>query len=407
MCRGGGGEPIGTTTARFRWPIVAAAAVLGVATLAGLSTAPAASGTHVAPARAVLDVAVVGPRDEDHSANPGVTPVLLARAGTSGVVFVLLSSVCGRHTCFRLERTSDGGRSFSRVQAPPIAGALPTGNLAGLDFANPRDGVALTWGRGSVTTTLFATFDGARALAPRVDPSGPARRVDGLHAHRVLRRGGNVPEPEDVVRRLGDRSEPGRCRHVDRSTPPVRHRAHAPSATGRGVRRRRVAHRPTRASPYHSLLAISRDDGRTFSVSVQPALSSVNGCSLTPESPSIIWAQCDAGNMRGAIGLSLDGGSRWTAPSIDRGGFAWGVFDPASRDTAFFENGLEPGKIYRFDVGNERVSAVGRTPSLDLSALLLLNANAGLALSGSIGPSNRRILYRTDDGGVAWRRVTI
>src|ERR1039458_6518521 len=105
---------------------------------------------------------ISSPADAVPAADSGMNPVLLAQAGSSGVVFVLLSTTCGHHTCFRLERTSDGGQVFSLVKAPPIAGALPTGNLYGLDFANPNDGYALTSGTGA-RTALFATFDGGRS----------------------------------------------------------------------------------------------------------------------------------------------------------------------------------------------------------------------------------------------------
>ncbi len=159
--------------------------------------------------------------------------------------------------------------------------------------------------------------------------------------------------------------------------------------------------------PGHAFLATSHDNGRTFSVAVKPALSSVNGCGLDPTSPSIIWAQCDGGNMRGDIPLSRDGGAHWITTSMDKGGFAWGVFDPASRSAAYFVNGLYPSRIYRIDVQDQGIAPIGRAPNSDLSALVLTGASHGLALSGPVGANDRRVLYRTSDGGAEWQRVVI
>jgi photosystem II stability/assembly factor-like uncharacterized protein len=158
--------------------------------------------------------------------------------------------------------------------------------------------------------------------------------------------------------------------------------------------------------PYHALLATSHDSSRTFSVALRPALSSVIGCGLNATSPSVVWAQCDQGNMAGDIPLSRDGGKHWiTTHKNLTGNFVWGVFDPVSADAAYFVDGQHPGRIFRIVVQNERIQVIGRPPHPELASLVFTSASLGMALSQPIGPSGRQVLYRTADGGIAWQRM--
>jgi hypothetical protein len=330
-------------------------------------------------------------------------PVLLARAGSSSVVFVLLSEKCGHHTCFRLERTSDGGQSFSMAKAPPIAGALPTGNLYGLDFANPRDGYALTSESG-VRTALFATFDGGRSWHREVIRSD--QRIAGITSTPTAfyAVSGTCPDLNKSCRGWAlDRTTASASEWTGRSLPiSTAHGLEPPQVAAYGSNVWLTGQQ--QSAPYHALLATSHDNGRTFSVAIQPALSSVNGCGLEPSSPSVIWAQCDQGNMAGDIPLSRDGGAHWiTSDKNLTGNFAWGVFDPVTVDAAYFVNGWHPGALYRIVVQNERTQAIGRPPSQVLSSMVFTSASLGMALSQPIGPSGRQVLYGTSDGGTAWR----
>ena len=334
-----------------------------------------------------------------------MNPVLLAQAGSSGVVFVLLSTTCGHHTCFRLERTSDGGQVFSLDKAPPIAGALPTGNLYGLDFANPNDGYALTSGTGA-RTALFATFDGGRSW--HREEIRPDQRIEWITSTPTAfyAVSGTCPDLKTSCGGWGlDRTPSSASAWAGRSLP---------FSTALGLEPPQVAAYGSdvwitgqqQSAPYHALLATSHDSGRRFTVAVQPALSSVNGCSLDPTSTSVVWAQCDQGNMHGDIPLSRDGGVLWITTSRNlTGNFAWGVFDPVSRNAAYFVNGLYPSRLNRIAVQDERTQAIGRPPYPELASMVFTSVSLGLALSDQIGPSGRQVLYRTSDGGAAWRRV--
>jgi hypothetical protein len=336
-------------------------------------------------------------------ASSRMNPVFLARAGTSSVVFVLLSEQCGHHTCFRLERTSDGGQSFSMVETPPIAGALPTGNLYGLDFANPSDGYALSWSSGG-RTALFATFDGGRSWHREVIRLD--QRIEWITSTPTAfyAVSGTCPELNKSCDGWElDRTQASVSEWTGRPLPiSIAHGLEPPQVAAYGSNVWLTGQQ--QSTPYHALLATSHDSGRTFSVAIQSALSSVNGCGLEPSSPSVIWAQCDQGNMAGDIPLSRDGGAHWiTTNGSLTGNFAWGVFDPVSADAAYFVNGWHPGALYRIVVQNERTQAIGRPPYPELSSMVFTSASSGMALSQPIGPSGRQVLYGTDDGGVAWR----
>jgi hypothetical protein len=333
-----------------------------------------------------------------------MNPVLVTRAGSSSVVFVLLSTTCGSHTCFRLERTSDGGQAFSLVKAPPIAGALPTGNLFALDFANPSDGYALAWGSGA-RTALFATFDGARSWHREV--IRPYQRIEWMASTSTAfyAVSGTCP---DLKKSCGgwalDRTPASASAWTGRSLPFSTHGMQPPTVAAYGTSVWITGQQQT--APYLSLLATSHNNDRTFTVAKQPALSSNNGCGLDPVSASIIWAQCNQGNMAGDIPVSRDGGIHWITLSGNlTGNFAWGAFDAATRKIAYFLNGWHSGSVYRISVQNGKTEAIGRPPFPQLASLVFTSASLGLALSDQVGPSGRQILYRTSDGGVAWRHV--
>ena len=69
------------------------------------------------------------------------------------------------------------------------------------------------------------------------------------------------------------------------------------------------------SKPYPSYIAISRNFGRSFSISVQPLLNSVTACGLEAMSYEVVWAICDDGNMHGQIPYSVDGGIHWSLKS--------------------------------------------------------------------------------------------
>ena len=336
----------------------------------------------------------------------GKNPVWLVRAGTSAVAFVLWRTSCGNHQCFELQRTADGGRTFSPVSAPPIApGRSSSGDLSDLIFANPSDGYAVTRS-GIGSTDLYATFNGGGSWQReeiRADQSVEWITSTSTGFYAVV---GACRNPRASCGGWGLYRTPATA--SDWTGRPL------PFRMGDGMAPPQVAASGSNVwltgqqqlAPYKTFLATSNDEGTIFRVAEQRTLSSVNGCGLDAASPSVLWAQCDQGNMHGDIPLSRDGGARWTASQRNLTGlFAWGVFDPVSASTAYFVNGMYPDRIYRVAAETLHTQAVGRPPNFDLGSLVFVNRQVGLALSQPIGASSEQILYRTRDGGAAWQRV--
>jgi len=359
-----------------------------------------------APALLALGLAS-GPAEGVSLAGPEGHPVLLVQAGSSRAVFVLWSTTCNHHACFRLERTNNGGRSFSPIDVTPVAPwrGSATGNLVELVFANPRDGYVVVSGRG-LTTALYATFDGGRSWHREVIRRD--QRVEWMTstATAFYAVSGTCAVPDTSCGGWALDRTPASASHWTQRPLPfsTAHDLNPPDLAAHGANVWITGQQ--QSAPYHALLATSHDDGRTFSVAQQPSLSSVNGCSLDATSTSVIWAECDQGNMAGDIPLSRDGGTHWISASTNlTGKFAWGTFDPASPNTAYVVNGWHPGLLFRFTVENQRTQTIGRLPHAEIAALVFTSESLGLALSQQIGPSGAQLLYRTSDGGVAWRRV--
>jgi hypothetical protein len=163
------------------------------------------------------------------------------------------------------------------------------------------------------------------------------------------------------------------------------------------------------SAPYSPYVATSLDDGASFTVAVQPQLTSAGSCGLLPVSEQVLWAECDEGNMQGEILYSRDGGSRWQFDQSNQlGRFDFGVFDPVSKSATYFINEMYPRTLFRTSSEAATPRAVGTMPgnyywvSLDMT-----NARQGLALSQGPGGSSLYILWRTADGGTSWSRVAL
>src|ERR1019366_2042656 len=96
------------------------------------------------------------------------SPTIVARAGSSNVLYVLWeSNTCTLRSCLRLERSTNGGGTFTNVSVPPVTPVrgMNTSPISQLYFANPMDGYAVQFastGPKWTTSALFATFNGGR-----------------------------------------------------------------------------------------------------------------------------------------------------------------------------------------------------------------------------------------------------
>jgi hypothetical protein len=337
-----------------------------------------------------------------------LTPEYVTRAGTTNVVYVLWSAQCHGSPCYQLERSSDGGRDFTRVVAPPII-AAPSGSgmdndLSYLDFANAEDGYAVE-GIYQARTKLFATFNGGRTwhreqIAANLRVMAFTSTPSSFYA--ISAKCLNVMGPCTEWRLDRSPSTSGRWTGEPLASSVVPGSV-APNLSltvfGSNVWVASDGQVPSGAS----LLATSNNGGRNFEVKPEQILDSAVVCGLTANSATSLWAVCNEGNMQGQVLYSSDAGATWTMDGhalLEH--FGLGDFDPISGSAADLVNWFAPKDLYRVSDDARSVRAVGLAPrpATGVEVLVFTNAKQGLALMRS-GP-----LLRTENGGRTWRRVS-
>lgn len=303
--------------------------------------------------------------------------------------FLVLGTLpCRSGRCYVIERTTDGGRGFTRVPAPqglPTQGTVPT-----LHFADARDGFVLvpfaqgafwathdggaTWRKvGSPDVLAFATAGGSvYAVVARCTP----RRCSGYRFARAPATATRWPETALSFR-------------PDSSI--VDLAARGPHVWLLGSPRGRF--RP------HDLLARSSDGGRTFVTVPGPCDPDLGGI-LEPSSARVIWAICPTGMLAGAL-RSTDGGATFSplhtgvlpnsarlAPASDR------VAVLVANGGRTLDRTTDGGATWR------RVSQLG--DNAWWTDVVFADARVGEALR--IVPHDATV-WRTTDGGAAWTRI--
>jgi hypothetical protein len=338
-------------------------------------------------------------------------PVYMTQAGSSGVLYVLWARTCSRNiNCFELERSMDGGQTFTALTPPPIhfVRNATIGNLEDLVFANSLDGYAVKRTNG-VVTLLYATFDGARTWHQEV--IAPAQAINTIIASSTAFYAMASFCPTSGASschqvRL-ERSAIGSGRWTNQSTVTLgfSHNEGEPSLAAFGPDVWLTLQEQNK--PYHSLLATSYNEGRTFAVRTQPLLTSVSACQLSATSTITLWAQCDDGMMAGNIVYSSDGGAHWSVNQGESGAFMFGYFDPVTSFYAIYFDGNHLRRLERLTAATHTAVLVGRTPIQQQFQLAFVNEHQGVALSYQFGNLNRQALYETSDAGQRWRRITL
>ena len=336
-------------------------------------------------------------------------PVLVVQAGTSSAFYVLWSRTCDRDRhCYAMTRSLDGGHTFSRVSAPPVtfSSDSPGGNIVDLNFANADDGLALTNDLRTHKLLLFATFDGGRSW--HRETSGSGERIYSLTStpssfYAVT---DSCTTTTHFCRRFQlDRSPASSLHWTTQSVTPIggRNNSNAPSvaAFGHDV----WLTTQEQVKPYLSQLATSYDDGRTFVVTSEPSLNSVNGCDVTATSSITLWAQCDEGMMTGYVMYSDDGGSQWTTVEGEPERYVWGSFDPVSSFDAVSINGDHMNQLERLNASTRMNILTGRSPTPGIRQLTFVTTQQGVALGQGNGPEQNMTLYETSNAGKSWRVV--
>lgn len=319
----------------------------------------------------------------------GFDPVSFTAIGERDY-WVLGTYPCGRSSCFTILRTTDGGRSFTRVHAPalPGSGLVPT-----LRFADRLDGFAFVQGVGGV---LYATHDGGATW----------RR---LPVGTLIGFGTGAGNVYLVTGRCGLQG----CTRYAFERAPVSGGSwvsHALPFTPDGPLVDLAAHgtdvwllgTPAGGNPRSDTIARSSDGGRSFTTRAGPCVPGLGG-DLEPASSSVVWAVCPTGMMAGAW-RSTDGGVSFS-PLKTPGLVNAARLAPASATTAVLAgNGVIRPLLRTTDGGATWTAAATPAKATYMPFAGFTDASVGVAIVQT-GNARIRKLWRTTDGGATWRPV--
>ncbi len=286
--------------------------------------------------------------------------------------WLLGDAPCGAHTCTVIVRTEDGGRTFTRIPAPP------TNNVSELRFANAKDGYAYG-------PQLWTTHDGGRTWT---EPDLGANELAVAEGHVYAVEG----------------SAPGLMRS------PVGHNAWAvpPGLAGRQPALEGQAlgglwvQGGTVIIHAGSRLLISNDRGVHFTR--MRGVRHAGDCGYDGvSSPFAIWALCSTGMAPDDILLSTDSGNTFvSAAQVPDGPID--AFGAASSTVAVASG---QGPLFRTTNAGASWSPVA-APSAGWTYLGFTDATHGVAL-GNFGTGGRQQsrLYYTTDGGASYHLVPI
>ena len=226
-----------------------------------------------------------------------VSPVMLVRAGSSDVTYLLVKATCTKSGCFRLYRTNMEGSSFTLVGVPPSLesemGSSDGITLENLSFANPKDGFASVGPYDA--TRLYATTDGGRSWHLENTPKDLVGVVHVTNAGLLAMtavcglKNGECGDYR-VWRAALDAQKWTALPTLWKTGPHGSYYGPSFAAFGNTVWELETANNGA------DYVWTSRNDGRTFTRVTEkfPALASVSGCQLTPMSTaSTLGVLCD------------------------------------------------------------------------------------------------------------------
>lgn len=316
----------------------------------------------------------------------GFTPVTAAVVGARDIWVVGEYSRNGTRL-IGLVRSTDGGRHFRRVVAPPSSsdGTAPT-----IVFANAHDGFAYV----AYGTPLYVTHDGGhvwrregpnRHVAAFATAGGFAYLVAGRHRVERSRIGRNAWQRLALT---------------------VSHRPFSLAARGSDV----WLLGPPRHRPDSDTITLSADRGRTSTTRRGPCLNELGG-TLVPTAGGVVWAVCPTGNM-GELLLSRNGGRSFptVASAHDPGGLRQpGLVNSArlaaaSARVAVLSRGADGALLRTTDEGRHW-SSVPRTALIqEVFWLGFATSRVGAAV---VQTRTGAQLWRTTDAGASWHSVPI
>jgi photosystem II stability/assembly factor-like uncharacterized protein len=279
--------------------------------------------------------------------------------------------------CGAILRTTDGGRTFTPLEAPraSLANDLSPSGYSQIRFADLKNGFAYD-------PNLYATHDGGATWQPiRVDGDVSALAISGGEVYAIV-----GPPPGSAGQLM--RSPVGQ----NQWTPVT---AAGRVSGGLWVLGQEVLAQTASGPGYGSDLLVSTDGGASFD-SV-PAPSPGLPCALEAQSPPIIWAQCATGTESGVWRSTDYGRSFVTAhgsglPPLPNSA----VFGAASDNTAV----AGYNQLYRTDDAGTTWTPTGPSGISEWTYIGFTDSTHGVALgyAGSVANNNQRLYYTTDGG---------
>ncbi len=373
----------GINRRRWRWPwlmqlrLPVRAPSVGIA--AGVGAALAASAIA-----ATITIPASRPRAHAVTATPRVRSY--RTAGTVPVGFeprsftaiseftwwLLGTAPCGSGQCTAIVRTTDGGRTFTRLAAPP------TTRITNIRFADPLNGYAYG-------PTLWSTHDGGLTWTQAPLGAGDLAIADG-YAYAITSTGRAIPSlMRSPVGTDAWQVPPGL--------------AGRPGVSAHGFSGLWVEG-PTVIVQAGPRLLVSTDQGTHFRA--RRGVPHAGNCSYDG-GPLALWALCSTGMAPDVILLSHDLGATFTAAAPVPDG-PIGTFAGASGTVAVASG---QGPLYRtVDAGASWTPVAA--PSANWTYLGFTDSTHGVAIGEFGGGGHQRYrLYYTTDAGASYHLVTI
>ena len=337
------------------------------------------------------------------------TPVVLVRAGSSAIFYMVTTSGCNAPACLRMYRTDVDATTFTRVQPPPVTaeqGGLAGTTLDHVVFANAMDGYA-TVGATS-PSTLYVTTNGARTWRRVLHAKNLTISV--VATSREIFMTSVTCKPRSIVcgqfttRRASLAAKDWvTLPRLWRTGTGPRQTYYGPSLAAYGSTVWEIQTGP------NTYLWTSHNNGRSFTPAEEkfPELVSVSGCSMTPMSLLSLWAQCPTG-MEVSFWHSGNGGTTWSLASPANrqfSGTGGGTFDPINANVAVLDYGaLEtPPNLYRVSEGGSRLTPIGEVRCSSAYPMIFANISHGLMICNG----STTVVRRSSDGGATWANVSL
>jgi hypothetical protein len=323
---------------------------------------------------------------------PRFNPLAFTAIGDSEY-WLLGAYLCARGRCLSILHTTDAGRRFVRIKAPPFptAGTVPT-----LRFADTRDGFAYVQG---LRAAMYVTHDGGAGWK-RLSLGTPlAFATAGGYVYVVT--------AQCTVTRCTNyrlKRSPVFADHWISVAAPFTPTASIGGLAAHGSNVWLLGSVSTNDRRQHEILARSSDSGHTFVTSAGPCIPELGG-DLEPSSARVVWAVCPTG-LLARVWRSTDGGANFTPLAFDRLANS-AVLAPASDTTAVLApNGAGAPLMRTTDGGKSWRAVPGSIRVSDWGFIGFTDARTGSAIV-QIGSAPINALWRTRDGGSRWANVRI